>query len=113
MNPSTNWLDYVENKCGATARTQFENAIRRHSTNLFVENILADDQNIMRDGKHYYGLSDKANTLGRNQDLARSAADDLAKGNAVDWTKYQRESPTNAKNQIARHYAGKASGTVR
>jgi hypothetical protein len=89
MNPSTNWLDYVETKCGATARTQFENAIRRHPTNLFVENILADNQNIMRDDHHYYGLSDKANTYGRNQDLACAVAADLAKGKAVDWTKYQ------------------------
>ncbi len=89
MNASTKWLDHVETKCGAIAKRQFEKAMARHSTNLFVENILADNQNIMRDGVHYYGLSDKANTLGRNQDLARIAADDLANGNAVDWTKYQ------------------------
>ena len=61
----------------------------RNSTNLLVEKLLIDNQNIMRDGKHYYGLSDKANTPGRNQDSARTAADDLANGNAVDWTKYQ------------------------
>jgi hypothetical protein len=43
----------------------------------------------MCDGHHHCGLSDKAKTLGRNQDLACAVAEDLANGNGVDWTEYQ------------------------
>lgn len=89
MSKSNNWLDYVEIKCGVAARKQFESAMARYSTNLFIEKLLVDNQNIIHDGKHYYGISDKAKTYGRNQDSARTAADDLANGHAVDWTKYQ------------------------